>query len=73
MIFSVFVPIKEIVFKGRDSPWPRPVDCSQPLDNRDKGNGFVSTFFDDYVEEVLLRRHMLHNFHGMLICNKLIW
>jgi hypothetical protein len=57
MIFFVVVSIKEIVEKGRDFPWPRPEVCLRCAGRRVWLHGFVTAFFDDSGDEVLLRRY----------------
>jgi hypothetical protein len=57
MIFSVLVSIKDIVAKGRDFPWPRPICCPRCEGRRLWYHGFVTAFFDGFSEEVTLRRY----------------
>ena len=66
MIVSVLVSIKEIVAKGRIFPWPRPVVCPRCEGNRVWGHGFVSAFFDGFVDGVLLRRYRCPDCHCVL-------
>jgi len=66
MIVSVLVSIKEIVAKGRDFPWPRPAVCPRCDGNRVWGHGFVSAFFDGFVDGVLLRRYRCPDCHCVL-------
>jgi len=66
MIVSVDVSIKEIVLKGRDFPWSRPVACPRCEGNRIWGHGFVPALFDGSVGEVLLRRYRCPDCHCVL-------
>ena len=66
MIFSVFVSIKEIVSRGRDFPWPRPDACPRCNGHRIWGHGFVTTFFDGFSCQVLLRRYRCPDCHCVL-------
>jgi DNA-directed RNA polymerase subunit RPC12/RpoP len=57
MIIFFSHSIKEIVAKGRDFPWQRPLVCPRCAGHRIWGHGFVSAFFDGFSEQVLLRRY----------------
>ena len=48
MILSLVVPIKEIVERGRDFPWPRPKSCPRCRSNRVWGHGYFGALFERF-------------------------
>lgn len=57
MIIAVVAVLKVILSKGKDYPWSRPSECPKCKRKRLWGHGFVSTWFDECVGTLLLRRY----------------
>lgn len=55
MIWQVPVNLKQIHDMGRDYPWPRPDCCMRCRNWRVWGHGFVSRYFDEFDEALLLK------------------
>lgn len=57
LILFVAAKIKEILFRGKDYPWPRPELCPQCCASGVWGHGFVLAYFDGLSEGLWLRRY----------------
>jgi hypothetical protein len=57
MVLFVAVKLKQIFYKQRDYPWPRPEPCPRCHEPRVWGHGFVAAYFDEYPCALLLRRY----------------
>ena len=57
LVIQIFVSIKDLFRLGREFPWPRPERCPRCGYLRLWGHGFVSAYFDGYVEPCWLRRY----------------
>ena len=57
LILFVAAKIKEILFLGKDYPWPRPELCPRCQVSGVWGHGFVLAYFDGFSEGLWLRRY----------------
>lgn len=57
MVLFVAVKLKQIFYKQRGYPWPRPEPCPRCQEPRVWGHGFVAAYFDEYPRALFLRRY----------------
>ncbi len=57
MVLFVAVKLKQIFYKQRGYPWPRPEPCPRCQEPRVWGHGFVAVYFDEYPRALFLRRY----------------
>jgi len=57
MILPVRAKLKEIYEKGREYLWPRPESCPRCHGSRVWGHGYVTAYFDGFMDALLLRRY----------------
>lgn len=56
MILFIDVDLKEVNLLGRKFPWQKPEMCPRCLQSHVWGHGFTDTFFDGFLNALLMRR-----------------
>ncbi len=56
MILFVDVDLKKLMLLGKKYPWQKPAICPRCLQSHVWGHGFTGTFFDGYLNALLMRR-----------------
>ena len=56
MILFVYVDLKEVSLLGKKFPWQKPSLCPRGLRSHVWGHGFTGTFFDGFLNALLMRR-----------------
>jgi hypothetical protein len=58
MILFVDIDLKEVSLLGRKFPWQKPVICPCCHQSHLWGHGFSDTFFEGFINAVLMRRYI---------------
>ena len=56
MILFVDVDLNKVILLGEKFPWPKPAICPRCLQSHVWGHGFSGTFFEGFLNALLMRR-----------------